>query len=95
MMRASSATLISHKSTVTPRESRNAIFPLERAVAWLTVLLVAGSITFTVAPPSPLGSGNAPHFNPVICTLDPLLPVVGLCQRPSADHWMRYGKERV
>ena len=66
-----------------------------RAVAWLALLLVAGSITFTVAPPPPLQSGGAPHFNPVSYTLDLLLPVVDLGQKHafnpgSAEQWLSY-----
>jgi adhesin HecA-like repeat protein len=66
-----------------------------RAVAWLAVLLIAGSITFAVEPPPPLGSGNAPHFNPVIYSLDLLLPVVDLGQKHAfnpagAEQWLSY-----
>jgi hypothetical protein len=66
-----------------------------RAVAWLATLLIAGSITFAVAPPPPLQSGDAPHFNPVIYTLDLLLPVVDLGQKHAfnpggAEQWLTY-----
>ncbi len=66
-----------------------------RAVAWLAVLLIAGSITFAVAPPPPLQLGDAPHFNPVIYTLDLLLPVVDLGQKHAfnpegAEQWFSY-----
>jgi hypothetical protein len=66
-----------------------------RAVAWLVVLLAAGSITFALAPPPPLGSNGAPHFNPVMYTLDLLLPVVDLGQKHAfnpggAEQWLSY-----
>ena len=66
-----------------------------RAVAWLVILLAAGSIIFAIAPPPPLGSGTAPHFNPVIYTLDLLLPVVDLGQKHAfnpagAEQWFSY-----
>lgn len=66
-----------------------------RAVAWLVVLLAVGSVTFAIAPPQPLGSGNTPHFNPVIYTLDLLLPVVDLGQKHAfnpagAEQWLSY-----
>ncbi len=66
-----------------------------RAVAWLALLLIAGSITFGVEPPPPFGSGSAPHFNAVIYTLDLLLPVVDLGQKHAydpagAEQWLSY-----
>jgi hypothetical protein len=66
-----------------------------RAVAWLAILLAAGSIIFAITPPPPLGSGAAPHFNPVIYTLDLLLPVVDLGQKHTfnpggAEQWFSY-----
>jgi hypothetical protein len=66
-----------------------------RAVAWLATLLAAGSITFAVAPPPPLGASTAPHFNSVIYTLDLLLPVVDLGQKHAfnpggAEQWFSY-----
>jgi len=66
-----------------------------RAVLWLLALLAAGSITFALAPPPPLIAGQAPHFNPVIYTLDLLLPVVDLGQKHAfnpagALQWLSY-----
>jgi hypothetical protein len=66
-----------------------------RAVAWLVLLLAVGSITFALAPPPVLVPGQAPHFNPVVYTLDLLLPVVDLGQKhafnPSgAEQWLSY-----
>ncbi len=66
-----------------------------RAVAWLVALLAAGSITFALAPPPPLTTGQAPHFNPVVYTLDLLLPVVDLGQKHAfnpagAEQWFSY-----
>jgi hypothetical protein len=66
-----------------------------RAALWLAFLLLIGSIVYTVAPPAALQPSAAPHFNPVIYTLDLLLPIVDLGQRdafnPSgAEQWLSY-----
>ena len=66
-----------------------------RAVAWLALLLTTGSIIFAITPPPPLGPDTAPHFNPVIYTLDLLLPVVDLGQKHAfnpggAEQWLSY-----
>ena len=66
-----------------------------RAVAWLVLLLAVGSVTFALAPPPPLIAGQAPHFNPVVYTLDLLLPVVDLGQKHAfnpggAEQWLSY-----
>jgi hypothetical protein len=66
-----------------------------RAVLWLALLLAAGSTVFALNPPPPLQSSAAPHFNPVIYTLDLLLPVVDLGQKHAfnpagAEQWFAY-----
>jgi len=66
-----------------------------RALAWLTVLLTAGSIVFSVAPPPALQPDMAPHFNGIIYTIDLMLPVVNLGQKyafnPSGtEQWLSY-----
>lgn len=66
-----------------------------RAVLWLLGLLAIGSITYAIAPPAPLNPSNAPHFNPVVYTLDLLLPVVNLGQKyafnpAGAEQWLSY-----
>ncbi len=66
-----------------------------RALAWLAVLLVVGSVTFAVQRPPPIPGGMAPHFNPVIYTLDLLLPLVDLGLKhafnPSGfGQWLSY-----
>jgi hypothetical protein len=66
-----------------------------RALAWLALLLAAGSITFALAPPPPLQAGATPHFNPFFYTLDLLLPVVNLGQKGAfnpagAEQWLSY-----
>ena len=66
-----------------------------RAVAWLAALLAAGSITFALHHPPALVHGQAPHFNPVIYTMDLLLPVVNLGQKHAfnpagAEQWLSY-----
>jgi len=66
-----------------------------RALAWLALLLTAGSIVFSVAPPPPLQADMAPHFNGVIYTVDLMLPVVNLGQKYAfnpggAEQWLSY-----
>jgi hypothetical protein len=52
-------------------------------------------VVFHAAPPPPVPHGAAPHFNPVIYTLDLLLPVVNLGQKyafdpAGAEQWFSY-----
>lgn len=66
-----------------------------RALLWLTLLLTAGSIIFTLNPPPPVQAGAAPHFNAVMYTLDLLVPVIDLGQKHAfnpagAEQWFAY-----
>ncbi len=66
-----------------------------RALAWLALLLAAGSIIFDLYPPPPLQPGATPHFNPIVYTLDLLLPLVDLGQKHAfnpagALQWFSY-----
>jgi len=66
-----------------------------RALAWLAVLLVAGSITYALAPPPAIQASAAPHFNPVIYTLDLLVPLVDLGMKHAFNpagfgQWLSY-----
>ncbi len=66
-----------------------------RALAWLAVLLVVGSVTFAVQRPPPIPGAVVPHFNPVIYTLDLLLPLVDLGLKHSFNpsgfgQWLSY-----
>jgi hypothetical protein len=66
-----------------------------KAGLWLIVALAAGSAVFGAHPPPPVRSGPAPHFIPVIYTLDLLLPVVNLGQKyafdpAGAEQWLSY-----
>lgn len=68
-----------------------------RAMTWLVLLIVTGSLVYHFAPPPPFPSGSVaiPHFNSVIYTIDLLLPVVDLGQKhafdPSgAEQWFSY-----
>lgn len=66
-----------------------------RAVLWLIALLASGSVIFALHAPPPLVAGQAPHFNPVIYTLDLLVPIVDLGQKHAfnpagAQQWFSY-----
>jgi hypothetical protein len=66
-----------------------------RPVVWLALLVVIGSVTYGISPPPPLNAAEAPHFNPVIYTLDLLLPIVDLGQERAynpagALQWFSY-----
>jgi hypothetical protein len=66
-----------------------------RAVLWLLGLLAVGSTVFAISPPAPLDPAHAPHYNPLIYTLDLLLPVVDLGQKYAynpvgAEQWLSY-----
>jgi hypothetical protein len=66
-----------------------------RPLMWLAVLLIVGAVTFGISRPAALVSGAAPHFNPVIYTLDLLLPIVDLGQEHAFDpegaaQWFSY-----
>jgi hypothetical protein len=66
-----------------------------RALLWLTLLLTTGSIIYAIAPPPALQPHAAPHFNPVIYTLNRLIPVVDFGQRNAfnpagAEQWLSY-----
>lgn len=54
-----------------------------RGLVWLTLLLTTGSVIYAIAPPSALQPQAAPHFNPVIYTLNLLIPVVSFGQRAA------------
>jgi hypothetical protein len=66
-----------------------------RAMLWLALLLVLGSLMYALVPPQPLKAGEAPHFNPVVYTLDLLLPIVDLGQQNAFNpagiqQWLSY-----
>ncbi|MFK0279819.1 hypothetical protein ACIQVL_05000 [Streptomyces sp. NPDC090499] len=56
-----------------------------RAVWLLVCLLVVGSALFAARPPEPVGGGPYPRFQPVIYTLDLLLPLVDLGQERAYE----------
>jgi hypothetical protein len=65
-----------------------------KAALWFTLLLATGSAVFAANRYPPHISG-APHFNPVIYTLDLLLPLVSLGQKDSFnptgfEQWLSY-----
>ncbi|MDN3357836.1 hypothetical protein [Actinomadura sp. DC4] len=66
-----------------------------RAMLWLALLLALGSVLYGISPPQALKAGEAPHFNPVVYTLDLLLPIVDLGQQSAfnpagAEQWFSY-----
>ena len=66
-----------------------------RAVLWLAFLLITGSVVYGIKPPPALQLTAAPHFNPVIYTLNLLIPVVDFGQRDAfnpagAEQWLSY-----
>jgi hypothetical protein len=66
-----------------------------RALVWLGLLMIIGSVTYTLHHPPPLPDGMAPHFNPEIYTFDLLLPLVDLGQKHAFNpagfgQWLSY-----
>ena len=66
-----------------------------RALLWLFLLLAVGSVIYRQWPPPALQPQTAPHFNPVIYTLNLLIPVVDLGQRDAfnpggIEQWLSY-----
>ncbi|MBB5629853.1 hypothetical protein [Sphaerisporangium krabiense] len=66
-----------------------------RAALWLAVLVAAGAVVYGAAHPAPLKKGEAPDFNPVMYTLDLLLPFVDLGQQNAYNptggaQWFSY-----
>lgn len=66
-----------------------------RAVLWLVLLVTAGGLLYGTHPPRPLKADEAPHFNPVVYSLDLLLPLVDLGQQRAFDpaggyQWFSY-----
>ncbi|MGV9991620.1 hypothetical protein [Streptomyces sp. NPDC003374] len=54
-----------------------------RAALWLLFLLIAGTWAFTLHHPSAVKPAEAPPFNPLLYSLDLLLPVVGFGQQQA------------
>ncbi|MFJ8637085.1 hypothetical protein [Streptomyces sp. NPDC093568] len=54
-----------------------------RAAVWLLFLLVAGACAFAAHHPPAVKPAEAPPFNPLLYTLDLLLPVVGFGQQQA------------
>jgi len=66
-----------------------------RAALWLLVLLAIGTTVFSVYPPAPFPDSNAPHFIPLIYTLNLILPIVDFGQARTfnphgAEQWLSY-----
>jgi hypothetical protein len=67
-----------------------------RAAIWLAALLVVGSVAFNLRHPTPVPDSGNPAFNPVVYTLDLLLPLVDFGQERSfiprgGYAWLAYG----
>ncbi|MBC6471145.1 hypothetical protein [Actinomadura alba] len=66
-----------------------------RAGGWLVALTVLGTIVFGVDHPPAVRGGDPPAFNPLIYTLDLLLPIVDFGQERAyqpehAQRWLAY-----
>ncbi|GAA3589821.1 hypothetical protein GCM10022419_085410 [Nonomuraea rosea] len=67
-----------------------------RAAGWLLALLAVGTVVFTLAEPPALKRGEAPEFNPLVYTLDLLLPIIDFGQEKAFNpaggaQWLAYG----
>ncbi|WP_216589901.1 pentapeptide repeat-containing protein [Streptomyces brasiliscabiei] len=66
-----------------------------RAAVWLLSLMAVGSVAYALHPPGPLKADEAPRFNPVVYTLDLLLPIIDFGQERAyapegAAQWLSY-----
>ncbi|MEO3782873.1 hypothetical protein ABGB12_06080 [Actinocorallia sp. B10E7] len=66
-----------------------------RAAIWLALLVVVGSVVFSVSEPKPIKADEHPDFNPVMYTVDLLLPIVDLGQEKAFNpvdlyQWFSY-----
>lgn len=66
-----------------------------RAALWLAALVSVGTIVFGVDPPKPYTDTPVPPFNPLIYTLNLLLPVINFGQAQAYDpqgleQWLAY-----
>lgn len=66
-----------------------------RAAAWLLALQLLGTTAYGLQHPQPLNKNEAPDFNAVFYTLDPLLPIIDFGQeRAYTPHgwyqWLSY-----
>ncbi|GAA2726155.1 hypothetical protein [Actinocorallia aurantiaca] len=66
-----------------------------RAATWLALLVVIGSVVFSITEPGPVKADEHPDFNPVMYTVDLLLPIVDLGQERAFNpvgpyQWFSY-----
>lgn len=66
-----------------------------RAALWLAALLAVGTIVFGIDPPKPFTDTPVPPFNPLIYTLNLLLPIINFGQAQAYDphgpeQWLAY-----
>ena len=66
-----------------------------RAALWLAALLTLGTIVFGIDPPKPFTGTPVPPFNPLIYTLNLLLPIINFGQAQAYDphgleQWLAY-----
>ncbi|WP_067486203.1 hypothetical protein [Actinomadura hibisca] len=66
-----------------------------RSFLWLAALVTVGGVIYGLNPPAPLKADEAPHFNPVVYTLDLMIPIVDLGQQRAfnpagAYQWLSY-----
>jgi hypothetical protein len=63
-----------------------------RAAGWLLLLLAAGTAVFATHHPVPAGDGTPPGFNPLVYSLDLLLPIIDFGQEHAytPQGWQRW-----
>jgi hypothetical protein len=66
-----------------------------RAGLWLLALLALGTIVFWLAPPQAVDAGRGPIFNPLVYTLDLLVPIMNFGQGKAflpraGGEWLAY-----
>ncbi|MEU9015427.1 oxidoreductase [Streptomyces sp. NPDC048479] len=60
------------------------------AGVWLLILTLLGALVFGAHSPTPVKTGEGAPFQPLVYTLDLLIPIGGLGQR-TAWYWSNYG----
>jgi hypothetical protein len=51
-----------------------------RAIGWMVVLVIFGSLYFSAYHPTPANPSNHPHFQPVLYSINLILPIINIGQ---------------